>query len=191
MAPPSKKQRMAKSHTPVIKPREWLYGKPQPGANTACAAAAQRYAQPVGNKALQNERDAMARKLAIKSLNLKTVVDENNALRRKTEELEAKLAAAALQPTRAAAAPPPSQPSKRERELEATIAKLKIKIQEAHYNLRAQNYFDNRARHYAYRAALTKAQHTRPMHNGSKYLALRPTLPYQDYPEGPVIYSLE
>ena len=191
MTPPSKKQRMAKLNTPVIKPREWLYGKPQPGANTARAAAARRYAQPVGNKALQDEHNAMTRKLAIKSLKLKTVVDENNALRRKTEELEAKLAAAALQPTPAAAAPPPPPPAKHERELEATIAKMKTKLQEAHYNLRAQNYFDNRARHYAYRAALTKAQHTRPMHTGSKYLALRPTLPYRDYLEGPVIYKLE
>ena len=39
MAPPTKRQRLAKPHTPIIKPREWMFGKSQPrtSANPAIA----------------------------------------------------------------------------------------------------------------------------------------------------------
>lgn len=185
MAPPTKKPRLTNAHTPIIKPREWIFGKPQPGPN-AKTAITQAYALPPCNKALQKEHDDMARKLAIKSLKLTQVVDENSKFRKEIEELKAKLATQP-QPAPAAASP---HPSRRERQLEQALTKTRIQLQEANHDLRAQNYFDNRARHYAYHAALTKALKTRAMHTGSRYLALRPTLPYRDYPEGDVIYSL-
>lgn len=196
MAPPMKRQRTNKPHTPnspVIQPREWLYGKRQPGANTKSANIARPHAQPVGNKAMKNEHNAMA----IKSVKLTQVVDENTKFRKRIQELETKLAATAplLAPAPAPpTTPPPMAPpaalTQREQELKAALTKMEIDLEKAKYDLRAQNYFDNRARHYAYYAALSRALKTRAMHEGSRYLALRPTLPYRDLPEGPVIYAI-
>lgn len=87
-------------------------------------------------------------------------------------------------------AAPRAAPTIREQELEAALTNIEIQLEETSFELEAQGYFDNRARHYAYTSALTKALKTRPMHQGSRYLALRPTLPYRDLPEGPVIFSI-
>jgi len=67
---------------------------------------------------------------------------------------------------------------------------MSIQLEESAFELEAQNYFDNRARHYAYYCALSNALKARAMHKGNRYLALQHKLPYKDLPEGQVIYSL-
>lgn len=163
MAPPTKKLRLTKAKSNVSKPPEWIFGKQHPGASSARANAARTYAQPTSNKTIQDEHTDLARKLAVKSIKLTPALNENNKLSREIKELKTKLA---------------TQPD------------LSIQLEEAKYDLEAQNYFDNRARHYAYIRAVAKARATRAMHPGSRYLALKATLPYRDYPEGPAIYSL-
>lgn len=184
--------------TEMIKPREWLFSKPQPGARAATAAAARPFTQPASNGKLQQRCDELTRKLAVKSVKLAQVVEENNSFRTKIEELEAQLAATALTAAAPATAAPAAAaaptttapaPSTRVAKLQSTLRKRNIQLEEAKYELEAQNYFDNRARHYAFNAALTRALVTRPMHPGSRYLALRPTLPYRELPEGPVIHA--
>lgn len=178
MAPPAKKQRTED----IIKPTAWLFTTQH--RRTINPAAARPFAQPVGKQPAQPSHDSLTRQLAVKSLRLSQVVDENNKFRRQIEKLESNLTQAAPP------AAPRAAPTIREQELEAALTNIEIQLEETSFELEAQGYFDNRARHYAYTSALTKALKTRPMHQGSRYLALRPTLPYRDLPEGPVIFSI-
>lgn len=178
MAPPLKKQRTADT----LKPTSWHFAKPL--RRTVRPDAARPFAKPVGKPSIEPSDGSLTRQLALKTIRLRQVVDENNKFRQEIEGLKSKLA------TLTAAAPPPAPPPMQHDHI-AALTKMDIQLEEATYELEAQNYFDNRARHYAYNSALHKALKTRPMHQGSRYLALRATLPYLgDLPEGPVIYSI-
>ncbi|KAL4431293.1 hypothetical protein ABPG75_006549 [Micractinium tetrahymenae] len=88
------------------------------------------------------------------------------------------------------APPPPRRLTTKELHLQDIIKHKNIKLEEANFDLESQTAFHTRALQYAHHAALTKALQTRAMHPGSRYLALRPTLPHRDLPEGPVIFEI-